>query len=107
MPIKLTAAQTQQITVDSVEITAFAIDLSRREIHVSYKEGTLDSNNVFTPVSGEKLATISGADFLAAIQRGDVIANGMPAGSVSVYGALKGTLYEYLQTLTGLTGTII
>ena len=107
MPVKLTTSRTRQVRTDAIRLTAFAVDRDRKEIHVSYTEGTLNVSNVFTAVSGEKLVTISGADFNAAFRRVNAIANAMPAGNVNVFRALRRMLYEYMETLTGMSGTII
>lgn len=105
MPMTLTTPETIAQAIDTLEINSFAIDLERAEIHISYDKGYVVAG-VFTPVIKDQLLTLGAAHFAAAIAAADAAANGMPAGTVSVYGAIKVSLYAKLSELTGLVGTV-
>ena len=105
MPLNLDLPKVVNRSITSFEITAFAVDLERGEIHVTYDKGEMIAS-VFSPVFKNILLTIDGPDFLPAIAGADIYANAMTAGSISVYGALKLALYDEIQEDTGLTGTV-
>lgn len=109
MPLGLDTNEVLNVTIDTLEINSFAVDVDRFEIHVGYDKGHMDTSTppVFIPDIKDQLLTLSGAQFMAAIGSADVYANAMPAGSVSVYGALKLALYDEIQTSEGITGTVI
>lgn len=109
MPLGLDTNQSLNVTVDTLEINSFAVDIDRLEIHVGYDKGHMDNSTppVFVPDIRDQLITVSGAEFLAAISAADTYANAMTAGSVSVYGALKMALYDEIKKVEGITGTVI
>ena len=105
MPLTLDNAETVNQVIDALEINSFSVDLDRLELHIVYDKGHMD-NGTFVPDIKDLLLTIDGADFFPAIAGSDVYANEMPAGSISVYGALKAALYDEIKKDTLLTGSI-
>ena len=105
MPLNLDSAETISQVIDTLEINSFSVDLDRLELHIVYDKGHME-NGSFVPDVKDLLLTIDGQDFSPAIAGSDVYANEMPAGSVSVYGALKAALYDEIKKDTLLTGTI-
>ena len=104
-PMTLDTPETVAKAMDTLEINSFAIDLERLEVIVSYDMGYIDQGS-FTPVLKDRLLTVPTAEFAAAIAAVDAEANAMPAGSVSVYGAIKSVLYSKITEATGITGTV-
>lgn len=100
MPLNLDTPLPISAQVTALEIDSFAIDLDRNEMVVGY---TQLANGAAVK---QAVVIISGLDYMASITRADAIANAMPAGSVSVYGAIKMALYEHLAAVTGMTGTV-
>lgn len=95
MPLSLDQTEVKTITVSAFHISAFAIDLERSEIIISYNE--LDENG--DPLA-DKIALVEGPDYPAAIQEASAIAG------ADVYVALKQALYNQLTAITGKTGTV-
>ena len=105
MALNLDSAEVVSKNIDTLEINAFAVDLDRGEIHITYDKGHME-NGVFVIDIPNLLLTVDGPEFIPAIAGADVYANAMEAGSVSVYGALKLALYDAISADTGLTGTV-
>ena len=105
MPLNLNVAEVINKTVDTLEINSFSVDLERLELHIVYDKGHME-DGAFVPDIKDILLTIDGPAFFPAIAGSDVYANAMPAGSISVYGALKAALYDEIKADTGLSGTI-
>jgi len=105
MPLNFTESEVVSETLDALEISSFAVDLNRTEIHVGYDKGRIELG-VFVPVVRDQLVTIDGPGFAAAIGRADAYAEAMPPGSVSVYGALKLALYDEIAAQTGTVGSV-
>ena len=106
MPLKLDTAYQQTIVhkIDTIQVIAFSIDLQNMTLSVGWWEGWLDTNGVFQKVN-EKWATLGATDVQAAIQRANQI---VPTQATpDVYGAIKQALYEKLQNVAGVTGTIV
>lgn len=94
MPLTLTQSQAVSATVDAYEITSFAVDLERFEIHVGYKRLAGGA------AVDEQLITIDGPEFSAAIGEASTIAG------ADVYSALKQALYNQITAQTGAAGTV-
>lgn len=105
MPMTLTTPETIAQPIDTLEINSFATDLDRLEIHVSFDKGFV-AGGAFVPVIKDQLLTIGPSDFAATVAATDAIANAMPPGAVSVYGAIKEVLYAKIAELTGLAGIV-
>ena len=106
MPLKLDPTYQQTIVhkIDTIEIIAFSIDLQNLTVSVGWWEGWIDANNVFQKVN-EKWATLGATDTQAAIQRANQIVS--TQATPDVYGAIKQALYEKLQAITGVKGTVV
>lgn len=104
MPITISNPEQKTVTIDTVEINSFAVDLENQAIHIVYDEGTVDTG--FVIVNADRMIKLTGADFAAAIAAADGYANAMPSGSVSVYDALKQALYDQLMSATGIVGSV-
>lgn len=100
--MKLDAQHQQTITqqISDIEIIAFSIDLRKMVLSVGYWEGWIDSNGNFNRVN-EKWITLDATNTQDAIQRASQVAG------ADVYGAVKQSLYEKLQQITGITGTVV
>jgi len=108
MPLVLSSPTTINQTIDTIEINAFAVDLDGQAIHISYDEGYMDTSvspAAFRPINRDKVLTLSGSDFLSAVQAADQKANAQ-VRPISVYTALKEALYAELSRVTGITGTV-
>ncbi len=105
MPLNLTEPEAVAETVDALEINSFAVNLDRGEIHVGYDKGRIEAG-AFVPVVLGQLITIDGPGFMEAIGQADAYAEAMPAGSISVYGALKLALYAAITDATGIAGSV-
>ncbi|MBL4781661.1 MAG: hypothetical protein JKX92_05410 [Porticoccaceae bacterium] len=105
MPLTLDTEEIINKTIDTLEINAFSIDLDRGEIHIGYDKGHMDAEAFIADVP-DLLLTVDGPGFAAAIAAADGYANAMPAGSISVYGALKLALYDEISAATGLAGAV-
>lgn len=105
MPLTLDTPVAVSETITALEINSFAVDMERNEIHLSYDKGHMDGAT-FVPVQKDLLVTIPPSEFAESVMDADTIANDMPAGAVSVYGALKIALYSKLTEMTGLQGSI-
>lgn len=99
MPLTLTIPTAVNQMIDTLEINSFAVDIEAHQIHIAWDEGYID-NAVFVPVTRDKMITISGSDFAAALAEADA------ANTGSVYGDLKTALYSRLMIVTGVTGTV-
>lgn len=104
MPLQFDTAEVISETIDTLEINSFAVDIERAEIHVAYDKGHL-VGGAFVPVVRDLMLTIPESEFAAAIAEADVAAAGM--GTVSVFGAIKVALYGRIQTMTGISGTVM
>lgn len=101
MPLNLDTPVAVSETIDAYEIDSFSVDLDRQEMVIGY------TSLAGAKQVGQGVVVLSGLDFGGAIARASEIANAMPAGQVSVYGALKTALYEYLtKYVAGATGTV-
>lgn len=107
MPANLDTAYNQPIYGNVVKISMFAVNILRQEIDIIYSIGNNDQTLGFIPDVEDELLTLSGLDFMQAIADADTNANAMPAGSVSVYGALKQVLYERVLSKLNATATIV
>jgi len=104
MPLNLTSPKTINVNVDTVNITAFAVDLDRAAIHITYSEGYVDTTGTFVAV-GEKTFSIYGEDMQNSIAR----ANGYAAdmGTVDIYKAIKLALYDDVKAYAGVDGAVV
>ena len=100
MPFTLTTPVSQSITINAYEINSFSVDIDAQTIHIAYDEGTL-SNGVFTPVTQDKMLSVSGQSFIDAITAFET------AAGPSKYADLKTALYAQLVAANGLVGTVV
>lgn len=105
MPLSITVPQETTVTIDTLQITSFAVDIDGTAIYVTFDEGHMDQG-AFVVDNKDRIIAIAGAEFAAAIALADTYANAMAQGSVSVYSALKSALYDKLMAITGLSGTV-
>lgn len=94
-PLQLDAPDNITAVISAYEINAFAIDLVRQEIVITYN--ALDANGA--PMS-EHILIVDGPDFPAAIADASTIAG------ADVYTALKTALYNQVVAITGKSGTV-
>lgn len=93
--MQLDTPDTVSEVVAAYEITAFAIDLERLEIIITYDKLS-DQGTVLS----EHILKVDGPDFPAAITEASTIAG------ADVYTALKTALYNQVSALTGKTGSV-
>jgi len=102
MPLKLATAQTQ--TIDTVQITYINLDVRSMLCNVGYQEGYVDqTSGGFRPVN-EKVLGLSAQDVQSVLTTASQIVSTQQ--TPDVYAAVKQALYEHLQQVTGLQGTI-
>lgn len=97
MPFNFTTPTTISQTVAGYEINSFAVDMDRGELVIGYDQ----LNDLGQPIGQEKVLVVDGPDFAPAISRVSEIAG------ADVYAALKQGMYEQIQTLTGVSGTVV
>ena len=105
MSFNLDAPEVLAESLPDRDITSFAADINRQEIHIGFDKGSV-IDGVFSPIIKDTLVTVPPERFFTAIAKADEYANAMPAGEVSVYKALKMALYDELALLTGATGSV-
>lgn len=99
MPLILQAAQQNTITIDTLEINAFSIDLEQQQIHISYDEGEI-VNDIFVAHNKDRLITVGSDQFT------QILGAAESAYVGSIYNAIKAALYDFLIAETGVTGTV-
>ena len=95
MPLNLTTPTTINGTVSTIKINSFAVDVDKKEMYVAYSE-----MNGLT-VLAEKSITIVEPDFTKAISEAGTIAG------TDIYLPLKTALYNQIQSLTTVSGTVV
>lgn len=87
-------------TVSEFELTDFAFDEKREEMHIAY-EFKDDASRAVTP----RVITLERAGVLTLVARADTIAAGL-AGNYRTYRAIRRAALEHVLTVEGLSGTI-
>jgi len=99
------AIDNRNYAIDTTEITSFAVDLLRNEIHIGYDQGHMDQGT-FVPDLSDLVVTVDSGQWSAFWNRASVRANAMPANNVNVAKVLKLTTLDRIKLDKSIAGTV-